>query len=70
MVVKDFCASEGTGVPEDICASRCAKTTLESDIRTSDIRTTDSAQRRDFMFDSPQQVDFSRFAARGSAVVR
>jgi hypothetical protein len=44
MVAKDFCASGGTGATEDFCASDCAKATVESDIRT-----TDSIKRRDFM---------------------
>jgi hypothetical protein len=43
MVAKDFCAS-GTGA-KNFCASDCAKTTAESDIRTAD-----STKRRDFMF--------------------
>src|SRR5208282_3912573 len=45
MVVKDFCASDGTGATEDCCASCCAKATVASDIRT-----TDSTQRKDFIF--------------------
>src|ERR1035437_5026771 len=44
MVAKDFCASDGTAATEDFCASDCAKATVESDIRT-----TDSIKRRDFM---------------------
>src|ERR1700722_1896641 len=53
-VVKDFCASDGTAATEDFSAldfsmSDCAKATVESDIRT-----TDSIKRRDFMLDSPQ----------------
>src|ERR1700686_2825458 len=51
MVVKDFCASDSTGATEDFCASCCAKATVESDIRT-----TDSTQRRHFIFHSPQEV--------------
>src|SRR5882672_12068911 len=38
---------------KDFCASDCAKATVESDIRT-----TDSTKRRDFMFHSPQEVHF------------
>ncbi len=48
MVVKDFCASDGTGATEDFCASDCAKATVESDSRT-----TDSTKPRNFMFHSP-----------------
>src|SRR5208282_3395808 len=50
MVAKDFCASDVTGAMEAFCASDLsmsdwAKATVESDIRT-----TDSIKRRDFMF--------------------
>ena len=46
MVVKDFCASDGTGATEDFCGSDCAKTiTVESDSRT-----TGNVIRRDFIF--------------------
>src|SRR5271169_2935171 len=57
MVAKDFCASEGTAATEDFCASVCAKA-----IEESDIRTTASVNRRDFIFHSPQEIQF--FLAR------
>src|SRR6267143_1523939 len=63
MVAKDFCASGGTGATEDFCRSDCAKATVESDIRT-----TDSTKRRDFMFHSPLEVHFfsSLLSVQGS----
>src|ERR1700686_3541543 len=48
-VVKDFCASDGTGTTEDFCASDCVKAMVESDSKT-----TDSIKPTDFMFNSPQ----------------
>ena len=45
MVVKDFCASDGTGAAEDMCASDCAKAKVASDIKT-----TDSIEPSDFIF--------------------
>jgi hypothetical protein len=46
MVVKDFCASDGTGATEDFGASDCAKATMVA----SDIKTTDSIEPSDFIF--------------------
>src|ERR1700720_1165532 len=44
IVAKDFCAADGTGTTADFCASDCAKATVESDIKPTDI-----TNRRDFM---------------------
>src|SRR5258708_32461063 len=76
MDAKDFCASDGTGATDfcasvwatGFCASDCAKATVESDIRTIDIRSRDSIKRRDFMFHSPLRVHF--FFAFGASVIR
>src|SRR5579864_4147500 len=46
MVVKDFCASDGTGATEDFGASDCAKATTVA----SDIKTADSIEPSDFIF--------------------
>src|SRR3979411_1460800 len=45
MVAKDFCASDDIGAAEDFCTSVWAKATVDSEIRT-----TDSIKRWDFMF--------------------
>src|SRR5580700_1121003 len=47
MVVKDFCAADGTGAAEDVCASCWAKAMLVS------AKTKVSAKQRRFMLHSP-----------------
>src|SRR5271169_1194849 len=60
MVVKDFCASDGTGATEDFCVSDWARVTVQSDSRT-----TDSIKRWDFMFHSPGYFIFSLLLGQG-----
>src|SRR5271169_2730510 len=60
MVVKDFCASDGTGATEDFCVSDWARVTVQSDSRT-----TDSIKRWDFMFILLVTSYFLCFSARG-----